>query len=272
MSGSETLGADETRAREAVRGLDRPVPGAAFRARLRAEFVAGSIRPTRPRVVPWHSRPATLWGSAALAAAAAFLVVTALNRPPSWSVASVTGEGLVVVDGVPVPTAHAADLARRLRPGALVHTPAGVEIEIESRGVMAVQFSPATQASVPNVPGRWFDRAAAAEIRSGELRVATGAGFRGARFDLRTPEARIEVAGTTFAVICEPAGTCLCVMEGVVKMGARAGGPMHEVTPGRRRFMFADGREDEAAAMRETEHGPLGEMRARMGGEHAGGR
>ena len=42
---------------------------------------------------------------------------------------------------------------------------------------------------------------------------------------------------------------------------------MHDVVEGRRRFVVADGRADESAEMRHTEHGPLGEFRERMKGE-----
>jgi len=275
MSGREMLTPDETRARAAVRELPRATPDPAFRARLRQQFVSGTIAPSArvlAPVRPWHARPALRWGGAALAAAAAFVVVSLLNQAPAWRMNTVTGDGLVIVDGVPVPTAHAADLERRLKPGARVQVPAGVQVELASPGQLAVQFSPGTEASVPRLPGRWFRRAGSAELRSGELRVTTGAGFRGARLAIETPEAAVEVAGTTFALICEPAGTCLCVMEGVVRIGPRAGGAMHDVTEGRRRYVFADGREDESAEMRHTEHAPLGEFRERMKPEMAPGR
>ncbi|MEO5619187.1 MAG: FecR domain-containing protein [Candidatus Eisenbacteria bacterium] len=270
MTGHETPNPEAARARDAVRELPRPVADPAFRARLRQEFMSGTIAPALPvraLVVPLHRRPVFRWGGAALAVAAAFVVVSLLNRAPAWRMNAVTGSGIVIVDGVPVPTAHAADLERRLRAGALIQVPAGVEIEIASRGQFAVQFSPGTEASVPRVPGRWFGRLGSAEIRSGELRVTTGAAFRGALLAIETPEAKIEVTGTTFAVICEAAGTCLCVLDGRVRIGARGAPAMVEVPGGRRRFVFADGREEEAAEMRHTEHGPLGEFQERMGRE-----
>lgn len=266
MSGHENLSTEQAKARDAVRELERPAAGAAFRARLRQEFVSGAfpVAAARARIVPLHRRPAVRWGGVALAAAAAFVVVSLLNQAPAWRVNAVSGDGIVIIDGVPVPTAHGADLERRLKPGAFVQLPAGVEIEIASHGQFAVQFSPGTDASIPTAPGRWFGRRGSGEIRTGELRVTTGPAFRGALLAIETPEAKIEVTGTTFAVICEPAGTCLCVMEGRVRMGARGATGMAEVTEGRRRFVFADGREDESAEMRHTEHEPLGDFRERM--------
>lgn len=266
----EVVSAEAARAREAVRELDRPAAATAFRARLRQEFTSGTIEsaaPARLFVVPWHRRSMTRWGAAALAAAAAVVVVSVLNQPPAWRLGAVTGEGLVVVDGVPVPTQHAGDLQRRLKPGVFVQMPPGVELEIASRGQIAVQFAAGTQASVPRAPGRWFQRNATVEIRAGELRVVTGRGFQGARLTAETPEARVEVTGTTFAVICEPAGTCVCVFEGRLRVGTRGGVGMADVSGGSRRFVFADGRPEESAAMRDTEHGPLGDFRERMGAE-----
>jgi len=55
----------------------------------------------------------------------------------------------------------------------------------------------------------------------GEIRVTTGPSFPGAHLDVSTPVAAIEVSGTTFAVILEPHGTCVCVLEGTVKVGRR---------------------------------------------------
>ena len=266
MSELERMTAEETRARDAVRALSRPVPRASFRARLREEFTTGTLESSAPAVVlrlPWHRRATTRWGATAIAAAAAFLVVVLANRAPAWKLESVRGSGIVVVDGTPVPTAHADDLARRMKPGAFVQLPAEVQLELVSRGTLAVQVTGGTHASVPSLPGRWFSRHAAAEVREGEIRVTTGSAFHGAALAIETPEARVQVVGTTFAVICEPAGTCVCVMEGRLMVGAR-GGAMSPVLAGSRRYVFADGRPEESADMRATEHEPLGDLRARM--------
>ena len=267
MTDHQRLSADEARARDAVRGLDRPMADASFRARLRREFLSGTIQsaaPARVLALPWHRRPMTRWGVPLFAAAAALVVASVFNQGPAWRVNAIHGEGLVIVDGVPVPTQHADDLQRRLKPGVLLQLPAGVELEISSHGQMAVQYTGGTLASIPTPPGRWFQRRAGAEIRSGEVRVTTGMSFHGARLALETPEARVEVTGTTFAVICEPAGTCVCVMEGRLRVGARGAADMAEVAAGHRRFVFADGRPEESADMRDTEHVPLGDFRDRM--------
>jgi ferric-dicitrate binding protein FerR (iron transport regulator) len=258
---------DEVRAREALRAQRAPRPSAAFRARLGEEFVTGTIEsaaPPRALPIPWQRRATTRWGASALALAAALLVVSALNQAPDWQVTAVRGAGMVTFDGVPVPTSHRDELARRMKPGVFVQLGDGVEIEAASRGMMAIEYASGTQASVPQPPGRWFQRRAVAEVRSGEIRVMTGREFPGARLALETPEARVEVTGTTFAVICEPAGTCVCVLEGRVHVGTRGGVGMIEVVAGRRRYVFADGRPEESAEMRPTEHVELGRLRERM--------
>jgi hypothetical protein len=69
-------------------------------------------------------------------------------------------------------------------------------------------------------------------------------------------------------VICEPQGTCVCVLEGRVMVGPKDG-TMERVDGGHRRYVFADGRPPEMAEMRPTEHSPLGEMRAEFAGGKA---
>ena len=48
MTERPPLGAAEAKARDAVRGLDRPAADAGFRTRLRQEFVSGTIASTAP--------------------------------------------------------------------------------------------------------------------------------------------------------------------------------------------------------------------------------
>jgi len=54
---------------------------------------------------------------------------------------------------------------------------------------------------------------------------------------LRAPGARIHAVGTTFAVIASPESTCVCVLEGEVRMEG-VGGPAEVVTAGTRRTLF----------------------------------
>ena len=245
---------DERRAQQAVRELSTARPDAEFRAHLREQLVSGDFGPARPRVLhlPWHRRPMTHW---TLASAAAVAIVAALlvwNQGPEWHVISAHGEGIAVVDGRPVPLGHTTDLDALFRPGVRVMIPEGSEVELRAGDVMLAQIASGSDVTVPSLPGRWFARRAIGEVRSGEIRLTTGAGFHGATLALQTPDAQVRVTGTTLAVICESAGTCVCVLEGRVHVGASPR-TMEAVTGGTRGYVFADGRPMLHEAMRADE-------------------
>lgn len=252
---------DERRAVDAVRGLSAPRPDPAYRARLRREFVGGSL------ASPWVAgtivprREARGWRLLMAPAAAAVLVVFGLlyNRGPGWQVLDVQGAGSIEVDGLTVALSDRDALARALEEGAQVTLPPGVSMTVTAPGRMAVEITPETHATLSAPPARWLGRIASAHVDAGELRITTGGQFHGSRLDVTTPEAKVEVRGTTLAVIREPEGTCVCVMDGVVRVGAR-GQPMVDVPAGRRRYVFRDGRSPEQAEMRPVERLKLGEM------------
>jgi ferric-dicitrate binding protein FerR (iron transport regulator) len=258
----DLLKPEETRAREALRGLAPPRADAAFRERLKRDFVTGRIGERRSLVVPvaWHRR--WVWRLALAPVALALLAASVwmADRGPGWTVMATQGDGAVTVNGVAVPLASREDLEQKIRPGARLLVPAGAEVELASTSGLVVQVTAGTEFTLPATPGRWFRRQVRGAVRHGEIRVTTGPGFVGARLRLDTPEAEVEVTGTTLAVICEPAGTCVCVYDGVVRMGPR-GGNMEPVSKGRRRFVFNDGRAPESAEIRPMEIGKLGMFR-----------
>lgn len=254
----------ETRARDAVRDLPRPPADAAFRARLRRDFAAGTIGERRALVLP-AARPQGLGWRLAMAAVAALLLVAGVmlaNRGANWTVLATIGDGVVVVDGRPIPLGHHEDLIAQLRPGARVVVPDGAEVELGTAAGMIVQVTAGTEFTLPASPGRWFRREVAGRVGHGEIRLTTGPAFRGARLRVETPEATVQVTGTTLAVICEPAGTCVCVLDGAVRVGGRSVA-MEAVQAGRRRYVFNDGRPPESAEIRAMEIGKLGAFRDR---------
>jgi ferric-dicitrate binding protein FerR (iron transport regulator) len=262
----QPLSADQERVRALLREARTPEADPVFRTRLREAFVSGRIADAAPApaaVAParaaWWRRPLVAWAAVATAALVAVLAVPAMNRAPAWRVVEIRGAGVASVDGRPVTLDHTDQLAAMLRPGARVRLPEGAVISLASAGMMTVELNAGADAVIPGLPGRWFGRASHAEVNRGVMRVATGADFKGARLTIATPAADVEVIGTTLAVICEPVGTCVCVLEGRVKVG-RKGEPMEEVGPGHRRFVFLDGT-DERAGMRPTEIPELERLR-----------
>lgn len=260
----------ERRASDAVRSLRMRSATPAFRARLKDDFMTGSISSglerSRMRVVPPATRfSGRWWQPVAWAATAGLVVMTVLglNRGPAWQVEKVSGAGIVVVGNVPIPLNHTDQLADALRPGARIQVPPGAELELMAEGQIAMVMIAGTEVELPATPGRWFGRNVEANLAQGQLRITTGRRFHGARLAVHTPEADVAVTGTTLAVICEPLGTCVCVLEGHVDVGAR-GGAMAVVDEGRRRFVFNDGREPEVDEMRPMERQKLGMFRDAM--------
>lgn len=260
----ERIGPAEQRARDAVQALTAPAPDAAFRARLRESFASGAFPAPARRIVPlpWYRR-AGGWFAVPAAAAAVIALVFVLNRGPDWSLAPMPGEGIVVVDGRPIPLQHGEDLARALRPGARVVVPDGSEMRLTSGAGLVVLATEGTEFVLPGAPGRWFGRTASARIERGTLRIATLGRFHGATLRVTTPEAEVMVTGSTLAIICEPAGTCVCVLDGHVLM-AKPGGTMAPIEGGTRRLIFSDGR-DEHGDMRPAEKEKLGMFREGIG-------
>lgn len=275
--------------RAALAALEAPAAGAAFRARLAAAFAAGTIAAgrfselaaadapgapddaedaPRARIVrgPWGR--VRRWTLAAAAAAAVVAFAAGQNLGPDWRVTAAEGNGTVVVGDRAIPMLHAEDLARALRRGGRLRVQEG-SLVVAAGGDLMIEITPGTELTLPPAPNRFWSRAARARIETGECRITTGAGFRGATFAIATPEAAVEVRGTTLAVIREPAGTCVCVLEGAVRVG-RAGAAMAPVASGRLRFVYAEDRPAKEAAIRPVEDQKLRMFRDRMVREAGG--
>jgi ferric-dicitrate binding protein FerR (iron transport regulator) len=82
----------------------------------------------------------------------------------------------------------------------------------------ALQITPGTRLTVPDGLRRWLGRRAEFAVLGGEARVVTGPGFPGARLEISTTNAQVDVIGTTFAVIADADSTCVCVLEGTAQL------------------------------------------------------
>ncbi len=275
----EPLDADQRHARQALDALSAPPADPAFRSALKRGFVTGALDPRfapagdvpYPRLgKPWFRAPLARWAVAPVALAALFLAVFFLDHGPAWHVMAASGDGVVAVDGAPVPLSDRVALASALRPGARVRVPEGSTLEIATGGALAIYVTPGSEFTVPRSPGRWLRRGIGTQVSSGELRFTTGPSFQGARLTVATLEARVEVTGTTLSVICDVPGTCVCVLEGDVLVG-RPRGPMEVVGAMQHRFVFKDERDAESGAIRPEEVPQLDAFR-RRGQEYFGAR
>ena len=230
----------ERAARDAVRELSRPRADDLFRAKLRHEFVTGGIGARQVLRVPrpWYKRGILL---APLAACFVLASVLAANRGPDWRVVSVDGAGRVVVDRVSFAPSDGAAIAARLKRGGRVEVQGAVTLDLVAPGVAAVALAPGSITTLGPAPNRWWWRGMRAQLAAGDAYFSTGRGFHGAHLDVYTSDVNVRAVGTSFAVLCLTDGTCVCVMEGRVKVGARGTPPGEgvEVPQGMRRTVHS---------------------------------
>ena len=229
--------------RDVVRGLVSPPPAEAFRARLRHEFVSGRIgrRLGLPTAGPWFTR-GVLWMP--LAAGLLCVALLAANRGPDWRVVSAEGDGRVLVDGVAFAPGDTVGIAARVMRGGRVSLQGAVTLDLVAPGVAALALAPGADLTLSAAPNRWWWRGMSAQLAMGDAYFSTGRTFHGAHLDVRTPAATVRAVGTSFAVLCAPFGTCVCVMQGRVNVGGKADAPGMgiEVPQGMRRVVHPDQR------------------------------
>jgi hypothetical protein len=227
---------------------------------------ARAPRAPAPAPAPrWWSWTVLRWAAAPIALAALATALVAADRGPRWEVLAASGTGVAIVNDRPIPMNHIDDLKRWIRPGVRVRVPDDSYLEIAGFGQIAFHLEPGADFTLPRPPGRWFARTASGTIRSGAVHVTSGRRFAGARLTLVTPEAAIEMTGTSFAVMRETQGTTVSVLEGTVRMGA-LNGPMSAVPQDERRTLFSDGRAPESAALPAVEAEDIEQFRLKCRG------
>lgn len=246
-------------AEDVVRALPTPVAADAFRARLREAFLAGSVPssagdaagPAAPGSASqrraWPARRRTL--AMAVAVAATILVVVLL-RPggtpaDEWTIAGIAGadEGSIRIDGREHSIATLRADGSTIPAGARVELPESTAIELRRAGVLALETAPGSWFALPrSVRSREGVGPLVGTIERGEVRYVTGPGFAGRSLRIESDEAVVQVAGTTFSVIRDTSGTCVCVESGQVRIVATGGRGGWDVPAGRRRQVFTDAR------------------------------
>jgi len=240
--GARPANAGEQAARDAVRALASPRAGQGFRSRLRHEFTTGRFGRHVPGPVPfalWSTRPRVL---VPLAAGLLLVAGVTLNRGPDWRLVAAAGDGSVTVNGMRFAPDDPA-LASRLGRGGHVRIEGGVTLDVVAPGVAAVTLAPGAELKLSSAPGRWWSRGMRADVVVGDAYFTTGRAFHGAHLDVSTAEVNVRAVGTAFAVLCEPGGTCVCVMEGRVRVdeAGAAHATAVEVPEGMRRIVHDGG-------------------------------
>lgn len=230
-------------AREAVRSLPRPEADAAFRARLKEQFVSGAIDASPPSAAP-GSRLGSVWlGWSALAAAAVVTVaLLGFNRLPGPELASASGSGTVVVDGREIAVSRTEVLDEVLRVGARVQVGEDTEIDVVYPGTMILRLSAGTDLVLPERPGRWFQRTVEAPMVAGEMSLRTGPDLVGGGVIVRTDEGRAVIRGTLVSVVRTDDVTCICLFDGDASVTCSSG-DLGALEPGKRWVLFRDGSE-----------------------------
>lgn len=266
--GSRSPGEDADAAtRGVIRSLrSRPVPPA-FRERLRADFVAGVVRPAsagasalpaassggrRSRVVRWFAVAAVLIG-----------VFTAWGLRPSpvpWVVTH--ADGGVFFDGEPCP-GDPDGAARLLRPGTRVEVGSGSALELVCPGMFALQIDPGSRLTVPGMAAPWRRGPLVFHMDQGILRITTGPEFAGSMVRIHAPDASVGLVGTTLAVLCSAEKTCVSVFEGRAEV-THADGRRDVVPAGTCRTVYHDpALDDDAVALPASERSALEQLRTR---------
>ncbi len=239
---------------EVVRELP-PVPAPAeFERGLRAAFARGQIRSPfgpEPRPRPQDELAAPRVGALRRrfvrphilipAAAAAALILALIWMGPEveaqWRLAGVAGSGSVLVDGEPASRDELARDERLLRAGRRIALAGDAQIDLVLGDLLVLQGAPGAEFEIPRFSRSRSGVTIEGAVAQSEVRFMTGAAFVGSRLVISGTASVAEVTGTTFAVICAPDTTCICVFEGSVRM-LDADGGSGVVAAGTRRIAY----------------------------------
>ncbi len=195
---------DERQALEALTVLQPARPSEDAKARARAAFLSGEESPELPK----RGAIVAMW--LPLAAAAAILVTLFLygTRPTeSWKISAV-----VDADGIELGTGELSVGAEQQ--GGLIVTGPGAEVEFVLGESLRVRIIENSRVTLPDAPGRWFERDTKFFVEAGEVFGTSGGSSPDFPVILATPEAEALLTGTTFAAFRTAIYTCFCLFEG----------------------------------------------------------
>lgn len=230
-------------AQDAVRSLGVPAADPDFRARLKEQFIAGTIAEPQPKAVPLPRRLLKVYGWGTLAAAAVItFAVLGLNRLPGPELVAISGPGTVVVDGKSADAADPAAVAALLRACGRLELRGETSLDLQYPGSMVMRVAAGTDVTLPKRPGRWFARTVSADLVMGEISVRTGPDLVGGELDVHTPAGDALITGTLINIFHNGELSCFCLHDGTAHVhvdGIDLGG----IPPMMRRVVFTDGSE-----------------------------
>ena len=244
MSEQTPYSPEQAQAQAAVRALPRVKANVAFRNRLRQEFVSGRLEAPADAPGDQLRRRRMVWawaGMALVAAVLAWVLLVPTTPAPVWQLADLLATGPLTINGRTVQLEEIDAARLDLAPGTRVGRPDSTMVSLVAGDLLTIQFTPFSEVVLPHTAERWFGRQIRAEVTAGEIHFTTGPGFEGERLLVDTHVARVEVLGSTIAVIHSEDATCVCVYEGTVRIGP-LGGELDLVPPGMRKIEYEDNR------------------------------
>jgi hypothetical protein len=216
------------------------VPRAEFRERARRRFLSEALtgpEAVRPVGSPAAAGPWRRWGGLLLAAAAVVVVTILLPEPVRWKARM---DGPLSFAGGTYGASDAGRLGVELEQAGLLESQAD-EVDLLLGGTLQLLVRGHSQVELPPLP--LLDGVTPIDLglRGGEVYVRTHPGYPGNPILVSTPEASIEVLGTTLGILAASEGTCVCVAEGRVEVtsGLLEGG-VEAVSRGGSLFLYRD--------------------------------
>ncbi len=239
---------DEETVAKWVGELSDAQPRGEFGDSLRSSFVSGEIdaassaADATPRAPLPRTKPSWLrWLAPAVATAAvALFLLIGVDRGTDLQIADVTGTGFATIDGQAVDLSDRAAMTLAVKAGVEIELPAGATLDVAVNGTALYEVTGGSRMTLPDAPGRWFERAVTCSLFVGEVRIKTGTQFAGSELRVFTPEGMVVVTGTLLSVQCDDGGTCVCVLEGIARVGLDEE-DLESVEPGFRKIMLRDG-------------------------------
>jgi len=122
----------------------------------------------------------------------------------------------VTIDGVPIQSGDRARVERALVEARDIRTASNLRVRLGDW--YALELAPGSHLSLSPIEQRSRLEPLFMQIDSGTLRVRTGPAFRGDVMRIDTDDVSVSVTGTTLGIDIVDDGTCVCCLNGSVKV------------------------------------------------------